>query len=65
MVRLDARGLTGAEIRMSTGLSERLITEYLELYASVKDDNQQVAQLLQAVPRATEARAEIKRGAWL
>jgi hypothetical protein len=65
VVRLDARGLTVGEIRVSTGLSERLITEYLELYASVKGTPQQVAQLLQAVSPTTEEPAEIKRGAWL
>ena len=53
------------EIRVSTGLSERLIGEYLELYKTVGCDNLQVQRILSEADPATEKAADIKRGAWL
>lgn len=64
-VRLHERGLTVEEIRLGTGLSERLIGEYLELYAEVGPEHERVKQLLQEADPATEEAAEIKRGVWL
>ena len=54
-----------SEIRLSTGLSERLIGEYLDLYRAVGPENDRVQQILSAPDPATEEPAEIKRGAWL
>jgi hypothetical protein len=65
VVRLQARGLEVAEIRIGTGLSERLIGEYLALYEAAGPENESVKQLLQEVNSATEEVAEIKRGTWL
>jgi biotin operon repressor len=65
VVRLHVRGLSLAEIRISTDLSERLIGEYLELYEATESENDQLQRLLTAADPATEAPAEIKRGAWL
>ena len=65
VARLHHHGLSVAEIRVSTGLSERLIGEYLELYKSAGPDNPQLCQLLSEPDKATEKPAEIKRGALL
>ena len=65
VVRLHERELDVGEIRVGTGLSERLITEYLELYEAVGPEHERVRQLLQEVNPATEEAAEIKRGVWL
>lgn len=65
VVRLHERGLGVSEIRIGTGLSERLIREYLALYAKVGPEHERVEQLLQEVDPATEEAAEIKRGVWL
>ena len=65
VVRLHERGLAVEEIRLGTGLSERLIGEYLELYAEVGPEHERVNQLLQEADPATEEAAEIKRGVWL
>jgi hypothetical protein len=64
-IRLQVRGLSRADIRISTGLSERLIDEYLALYEAIGRDNDRVQQLLSEPDPATEEPAEIKRGAWL
>lgn len=65
VVQLQHHGLSVAEIRQSTGLSERLIGEYLSLAEAAGLDNEHLQQLL-AVPAETTAQpAEIKRGAWL
>jgi hypothetical protein len=58
-------GLSVAEIRISTGLSERLIKEYLALYETEGAENEQIQQLLNEPDPATDTPAEIKRGAWL
>ena len=65
VARLHTHGLTVTEIRISTGLSERLIQEYLGLYAQVDPTNAQLAQLLTPPSTATEMPAEVKRGRWL
>jgi len=65
VLRLHERGLSMTEIRIGTGLSERLIGEYLDLYEAVGSENTQVQRLLSEPDPATETPAEIKRGAWL
>lgn len=65
VIRLQDRGLDVAEIRRSTGLSERLIGEYLALYQAVGPDNERVRHLLSEPDAATRQPAEIKRGVWL
>ena len=65
VVRLHTYGLAVVEIRISTGLSERLIQEHLDLYAKVGPTNAQIEQLLTMPSTATEAPAEVKRGRWL
>jgi len=62
IIRLHVRGLNLADIRLATGLSERLIGEYLELYAGVGADNRQVRKLLAEPEAASQVPAEIKRG---
>jgi biotin operon repressor len=65
VIRLHRHDLNQADIRVSTGLSERLIGEYLDLYHSLDPDNDRLQQLLNEPDPATENPAEIKRGAWL
>ena len=65
VVRLHSHGLAVAEIRISTRLSERLIQEYLDLYAQVGFSNAQIEQLLTTPNTTTAAPAEVKRGHWL
>jgi hypothetical protein len=65
VVRLQSRGLSRADIRISTGLSERLIGEYLDLYEAAGPDNEQLQRLLKEPDQATQEPAKIKRGAWL
>ncbi len=65
VVRLHSRGLSKADIRISTGLSERLIGEYLDLYEAAGPDNERLQQLLKEPDKATQEPAKIKRGAWL
>jgi biotin operon repressor len=57
VLRLHARGLGVSEIRIGTGLSERLVGEYLDLCQATGEGNER--------DRATESPAEIKRGVWL
>lgn len=65
VVRLHRRGLSLADIRLSTGLSERLLEEYLSLYKQVAADPGRLEQLLAEPSPSTQTPAEIKRGAWL
>jgi biotin operon repressor len=65
VVRLHRRGLSMADIRISTGLSDRLIAEYLGLYTQAEPHNEQLQRLLAEPHPATETPAEIKRGALL
>lgn len=65
VARLHQHGLSVADIRIGTGLSERLIDEYLELYRAAGPHNERLQQLLAEPDKATEEPAKIKRGAWL
>jgi len=65
VVRLHVHGLSVAEMRISTGMSEGLIKEYLVLYETEGIENEQIKLLLDEPDPATDAPAEIKRGAWL
>lgn len=65
VARLHAHGLSLAEIRVSTGLSERLIQEYLHLFGEAGPDNDRLKQLLDEPSGATKEPAEAKRGTWL
>lgn len=63
VARLHTHGLSIGEIRVTTGLSERLIQEYLDLYEEAGSDNSQLKQLLREPNAATEEPAKAKRGA--
>lgn len=65
VVALHVRGLSVADIRQSTGLSERLISEYLALYQTIGPDTDRLQQLLAVPDAATTTPATIKRGAFL
>ena len=65
VIRLHTHGLAMMKIRISTGLSERLIQEYLDLYVKAGPTNAQIEQLLTTASAATDAPAEVKRGRWL
>jgi hypothetical protein len=52
-------------MRVSTGLSERLIKEYVDLYQEAGADNSRLKQLLDEPDTATEEPAQAKRGIWL
>lgn len=65
VVRLHSHGLSQTEIRVSTGLSERLIGEYMKLYETAGAENTRVERILNDPDPATEEAAEIKRGVWL
>jgi len=65
VVHLQHHGLRVADIRQSTGLSERLIGEYLALAETVGPDNERLTQLLTMPAETTQHPAEIKRGVWL
>jgi hypothetical protein len=62
VVRLRQKKLTMADIRRTTGLSERLIGEYLALYDEGDPDNDRLQLLLAEPHPATDRPAEIKRG---
>lgn len=63
IVRLLAKGLSVAEIRQVTGLTERLIGEYQALYAACPAENDRLQLLLADPNRIPETPAVIKRGA--
>jgi hypothetical protein len=65
VARLHAHGLSVGEIRVSTGLSARLIQECLDLYEEAGPHNSRLKQLLGEPDTATEEPAEAKRGIWL
>jgi len=65
VLRLHERGLRMVDIRVSTGLSERLIKEYLVLYEEAGPNNVQILQLLAEPDPGTETPAKVKRGSWL
>jgi len=62
---LHVHGLSVAQIRVSIGLSERLIQEYLDLFREAGPDNDRLKQLLNKPNAATKEPAEAKRGSWL
>ncbi len=63
VVRLEHKDFSVADIRRTTGLSERLITEYLTLYDQCEPDNDRLQLLLADEPHpSTDTPAEIKRG---
>jgi hypothetical protein len=65
VARLHSHGLSAADVRISTGLSERLIGEYLNLYEAAGPNNDRLQRLLDEPDKATEEPAVTKRGAWL
>jgi hypothetical protein len=65
VIRLHVQELSLADIRLGTGLSERLIGEYLNLYAAVGPDNELIQKLLTEPEVATQVPVEIKRGGLL
>lgn len=65
VIRLHVHGLSVAEMRIGTGMSERLIKEYLALYEAEGIENEQIKLLLGEPDPSTDTPAEIKRGAWL
>ena len=65
VVRLYRREMGVADIRLSTGLSERLIKEYLSLYEQAGSEGNQLEQLLAEPAPETQRVAVIKRGGWL
>lgn len=65
VIRLRERGLKPADIRVSTGLSERLIREYLALYEEAGPNNVQILRLLAEPDPETETPAPVKRGGLL
>ena len=64
VLRLHVRGLSRVDIRVSTGLSERLIGEYVDLYQAAGTENERLQQLLNEPAGATGTPAEVKKGAW-
>jgi len=62
LVRLRQKNFTVADIRRTTGLSERLITEYLALYDEGDPHNDRLQLLLAEPHPATDRPAVIKRG---
>jgi len=62
VVRLRQKNFTLADIRRTTGLSERLIGEYLALYHQCDPDNDRLQLLLAEPNSSTDRPAEIKRG---
>jgi hypothetical protein len=62
IIRLKQKNFSLADIRRTTGLSERLIQEYLSLYEQTEPDNDRLQLLLSDPHPATETPAEIKRG---
>jgi hypothetical protein len=65
VAHLHAHGLNVAEIRVSSGLSERLIQEYLHLFEDPGFDHDRLMQLLKQPSTATKEHSEAKRGDWL
>ena len=65
VVTLQAKSLSVSEIRQATGLSERLIQQYIALYQESRPDNLSLRRLLQEPDLATTEPALIKRGTWL
>lgn len=62
IIRLREKEFAVSEIQHATRLSERLIQEYLALYASLPADHDRLQLLLQDLDLAPAQAAEIKRG---
>ena len=62
IIRLQAQDLDRGAIRSATGLSERLIQEYLTLYQNCPAANDRLQILLGTPDAATATPGEIKRG---
>ena len=62
IIRLQAEGVSRNAIRSATGLSERLIQEYVTLYQTCPAANDRLQILLGTPDAATATPAEIKRG---
>lgn len=62
VLRLHGRGLSMNDMRISTGLSERLIGEYVQLYEQAGPENERIQQMLRTPDPGTEEPAVIKRG---
>lgn len=62
VVRLQQQQFSLADIRRTTGLSERLISQYLSLYEQCDPANDRLQLLLSEPHPATDRPAEIKRG---
>lgn len=65
VARLTTEGMSLSEIRIATGVSERMITEYQTLYRATPADNLQLQHLFRLPDEATAQPATIKRGSWL
>jgi hypothetical protein len=65
VVHLWHNDFSVADIRRTTGLSERLIDEYRALYEQCEPNNDRLQQLLAEAQPSTEKAAEIKRGTLL
>lgn len=64
VARLTAGGLSQSAIRLATGLSERVVTEYQALYRSTPPDNPQLKQVFRQPEETTARPATAKRGSW-
>ncbi|MFQ6117638.1 MAG: DUF1670 domain-containing protein, partial [Candidatus Bipolaricaulia bacterium] len=64
VARLTAAGLSQSDIRLATGLSERVIVEYQTLYGNTPPDNPQLQHLLAVPNEATTQPAKVKKGGW-
>lgn len=62
IIRLKQKNFSLSDIRRTTGLSERLIKEYLSLYDQTEPDNDRLQLLLSDPHPATDQPAEIKKG---
>jgi len=62
ILRLYEKGLELSDIRQATGLSERLIDEYLALYASQASDQDRLQILLADQEKVSATPIQIKRG---
>jgi biotin operon repressor len=62
VIRLQQKKFTLADIRRTTGLSERLISQYLLLYEQCEPNNDRLQLLLADPHPATDRPAEIKKG---
>jgi len=62
IIRLSEKDFSPSEIRQTTGVSERLIAEYLQLYADCPADSHRLDLLLSDADPATDEAVVIKRG---